>query len=180
MNLWINLVLFQLGWVATVWGAGAGYWWAALMALAVLAAVTFRLSPWPRTDFALMCAACLIGLVIDSAWVQLGLLSFAEPMPFPALAPIWILAMWMSFALTLNHSMGFFKERLLLAGLFGLVGGPLAYWIAGSRFDAVDLTAEPWIVYGTLGVAWAVVTPLLLAMASNWLPKLDPAPASRA
>jgi hypothetical protein len=180
MRLWINLVLFQLGWVVTVWGAGAGYWWSALVALAVLAAVTFKLSPWPRTDFALMCSACLIGLIVDSTWVQLGLLAFAEPLPFPALAPLWILAMWMSFALTLNHSMGFFKQHLLLAGMLGLIGGPLAYWVAGTRFAAVELKAEPWIVYGALALAWAIVTPLLLAMASNWIPKLDPAPASRA
>ena len=44
MNILLNLVLFQLGWVATVAGAGNGMWWAGPLSLVVLAVVTFRLS----------------------------------------------------------------------------------------------------------------------------------------
>lgn len=179
MNMLLNLVLFQIGWVVTVFGAGAGYWWAGPISLLVLAAVFFKLTPWPRTDFALMCAACLIGLIIDTAYVQFGLLRFAEPVPFMGLAPIWILGMWMSFALTLNHSMRFFKQRLGLAAVFGLVGGPLAYFVAADKFAAADMLAAPWLVYGTIGVVWALVTPLLLWLASSWLPRFDPELRSR-
>jgi hypothetical protein len=179
MNIVLNLVLFQIGWVITVAGAGQGAWWAGPLSLAALAAVTFKLSPWPRTDLALLCTACLIGLLVDSAYVQLGLLRFAEPIPFMGLAPIWILGMWMSFALTLNHSMRMFKAHLGLAALFGLIGGPIAYYVAGRNFAAVEMLAGPWAVYGTIAVVWAVVTPLLLALASNWVPKLDPERAVR-
>jgi hypothetical protein len=175
MNTLLNLVLFQLGWVCTVAGAGQGWWWAGPIGLVVFAAVTFTLTPWPRTDLALMCTACFVGLLVDSAYVQLGLMRFAEPVPFMTLAPIWILGMWMSFALTLNHSMRFFKGRLPLAALFGLIGGPLAYWVAEHKFAAVEMTASLWTVYLTLGLVWGVMTPLLLALASNWVPKLDPA-----
>lgn len=174
MNTWLNLVLFQLTWVVTVAGAGHGWWWAGPLALIVFAGIAFRLTPWPRTDLALMCAACLVGVVIDSAYVMLGLMRFAEPVPFMTLAPIWILGMWMSFALTLNHSMAFFKQRLGLAALFGLVGGPMAYWVAASRFGAVELTGSPLAVYGVLALVWGVITPLLLRLASQWLPRLDP------
>jgi hypothetical protein len=178
MNILLNLVLFQLGWIATVAGAGNGMWWAGPLSLVVLAAVTFRLSPWPRTDLALVCSACLLGLVIDSAYIQFGLMRFAEPVPFMDLAPIWILGMWMSFALTLNHSMRVFKRHLLAAGVFGLVGGPLAYYVAGRNFHAVEMLASPWLVYGSIAVVWGLVTPMLLAMADRWLPAFDP-PAAR-
>lgn len=174
MNIWLNLVLFQLGWVATVAGAGHGYWWAGPLSLLAYAGLVFRLTPWPRTDFALVCSACLLGLAIDSAYIQLGLLRFAEPVPFAGLAPIWILGMWMSFALTLNHSMRFFHGRLALAAVFGLVGGPLAYWVAGSKFAAVEMLGDVRLGYLAIGVVWAVVTPLLIALAARWLPELDP------
>lgn len=174
MNVLLNLVLFQLGWVATVAGAGAGYWWAGPLGLLAFAAVTFKLTPWPRTDLALLCVSCLIGLVVDTAYVQLGLMRFAEPVPFMDLAPIWILGMWMSFALTLNHSMRLFKAHLLAAAVFGLVGGPLAYYVAASKFGAVEMLGSTQLVYGTVAVVWAVMTPLLLWLASAWLPKLDP------
>lgn len=175
MNIILNLVLFQIGWVITVYGAGHDVWWAGPMFLLVLAAVTFKLSPWPRTDLALLCSACLIGLIVDSAYVQFGLLRFAEPVPFANLAPIWILGMWMSFALTLNHSMRLFKSHLGLAAVFGLIGGPMAYYVAGQKFAAVEMLASPWLVYGAIAVVWAIMTPLLLMLASSWVPRLDPA-----
>jgi hypothetical protein len=174
MNLLLNLVLFQIGWVITVSGAGKGFWWAGPISLLVLAAVTFKLTPWPRTDLALVCVACLIGLAVDTAYIQLGLLRFAEPVPFMGLAPIWILGMWMSFALTLNHSMRYFKQHPGLAAMFGLVGGPLAYFVASRNFGAAEMLAAPWLVYGSIGVVWAVVTPMLLSLATHWLPRFDP------
>lgn len=174
MHILLNLVLFQVVWVSTVAGAAAGYWWLGPLVLLPFTAVVLRLSPWPRTDVALMCAACLVGVVVDSAYVQLGLMHFAEPVPFTGLAPIWILGMWMSFALTLNHSMRPFKAHLLWAGVFGLVGGPLAYWVAASKFNAVQMIGDPVWAYGTVGLAWALVTPGLLWLASTWLPYLDP------
>ncbi len=177
MHVLLNLVLFQVAWVVTVAGAGAGYWWAGLAATAALGAIVFRLSPWPRTDFTLLCVACLVGVVVDSLYVQAGLLRYAEPVPFTGLAPIWIVAMWMSFALTLNHSMRFFKGKPVLSAIFGLVGGPLAYWVAQSKFAAVEFLWEPIWVYGVLGVAWAILTPFLMYLATSWLPRFDPAPA---
>ncbi|MCP5474017.1 MAG: DUF2878 domain-containing protein [Rhodanobacteraceae bacterium] len=175
MNIVLNLVLFQIGWVVTVFGAGHDAWWAGPLSLLILAAITFKLTPWPRTDMALVCVACLVGLIVDSAYVQFGLLRFAEPVPFDGLAPIWILGMWMSFALTLNHSMRVFKPHLGLAALFGLIGGPVAYYVAGSKFAAVEMLASPWLVYGAIAVVWGLLTPLLLMLASSWVPKLDPA-----
>lgn len=174
MNVLLNLVLFQIGWVITVAGAGAGLWWAGPLSLLAFAAVTFKLTPWPRTDLALMCLACLIGLIVDTGFVQSGLLRYSEPVPFMGLAPIWILGMWMSFALTLNHSLGLFKKHLAMATLFGLAGGPLAYYIAASRFAAVEMLASPALAYGVIAVVWALATPLLLALATHWLPRFDP------
>ncbi len=174
MNILLNLILFQIGWVATVAGAGQGLWWTGPISLFVMAAVTFKLSPWPRTDLALMCVACLIGLIVDTAYIYFELVRFAEPVPFMELAPIWILGMWMSFALTLNHSMRLFKNHLLAATIFGLLGGPLAYYVAVQNFAAAEIVATPWLAYTVIGIVWAIMTPLLLVLAKSWLPKLDP------
>lgn len=175
-----NVVLFQLVWIITVVSAGAGLWWPGLLALAGFAAYVLPRSPWPRCDLLLVCVACLLGLAIDSAYVQLDLLRFAEPVPFTGLAPIWILGMWMSFALTLNHSLRLFKTHLWWSALFGLLGGPIAYWVAGTRFAAVEVIGPPWIAYAAIGVAWALVTPALLLLARHCLPRLDPPAAHTA
>lgn len=173
MPLWLNLVLFQLTWVATVAGAGQNRWWVGPIALVVLAVVVFRLTPWPRSDFALLCLCCFLGLAIDTAYVQLGLLRFAEPVPFDDLAPIWILCMWMSFALTLNHSLRHFHGRPLIAALFGLLGGPFAYYVAASKFDAAEILGDVRLAYLAIGISWALVTPLLVALAGRWQLEFD-------
>lgn len=178
MPLWLNLVLFQLAWVVTVAGAGQGYWWAGPIALVVLAAVVFRLTACPRSDFALLCFCCFVGLGVDSAWIQFGLLRFAEPVPFEDLAPIWILGMWMCFALTLNHSMRYFHGRPLLAAIFGLLGGPLAYSIAAGKFGAAEILGDERIAYAAIGLSWALVTPALVALAGRWRVDFDHQSAS--
>ena len=69
-------------------------------------------------------------------------------------------------------------HALVIASGVALVGGPLAYYVAGRNFHAVEMLASPWLVYGSIAVVWGLVTPMLLAMADRWLPAFDP-PAAR-
>ncbi len=170
MPFLLNLILFQLCWIAAVGGAGLGYWWAGPVAAVVFAAVVLKTSRWPRADMELAGLAAVVGFVVDSAYVNFGLLQFAAPVPTPHLAPIWIVAMWVSFALTLNHSLSFLKGRPLMAFVFGLIGGPFAYYVAAQKFGAAQLTAAPMTVYLTLAVAWGLVTPILMGLATRRVP----------
>jgi hypothetical protein len=164
-----NLVGFQLVWVAAVFGAAQGLWWPGVFALLLFAGWQLGVNRDWRSDAMLVAIAAVAGFAIDSLWVQLGWMNFASPLPWPQLAPVWIVAMWAGFALTLNHSMALFKEHLWLAALFGLIGGPFAYWIAASAWHAVVI--DGWLPYLGLGLAWAVVTPALLVMADRLQPR---------
>lgn len=170
MPFLLNLILFQLCWIAAVAGAGQGYWWAGPVAVLVFLAVTLKTSRWPRADMELAGIAAVLGFVIDSAYVNFGLLQFAAPVPTPHVAPIWIVAMWVSFALTLNHSLSFLKRKHWLSLIFGLVGGPLAYYVAAQKFAAAQLTAAPLTVYLTLAIAWGLATPILMGLAARRVP----------
>lgn len=170
MPFLLNLILFQLCWIAAVAGAGQGYWWAGPVAVLAFVAVVLRYSPWPRADLKLLGLACLVGLLVDTAYVQLDLLRFASPIPSNAVAPIWIIGMWASFALTLNHSLSFLKGRHLWSIIFGLVGGPFAYFVAARNFGAAEVTGAPVVAYAAIGIAWAVVTPVLMELAQRLVP----------
>lgn len=161
-----NLLAFQALWLVFVGGAGRGHWWPGLLGLMLFLAWQIPRSKWPRADLVLVVVAAVLGALVDTAWVWLGL-RYAEPVPHPGLAPIWIVGMWMAFALTLNHSLRFFQHHLAWAALFGLVGGPLAYHVAATQFAAVRFPEPAWPAYLALALAWAVVTPLLLRLASN-------------
>ncbi len=170
MPFLLNLILFQACWMAAVAGAGQGYWWTGPAAVLVFMAIVLKTSRWPRADLELAGIAAVAGFMIDSAYVHYGLLQFAAPVPTPYLAPIWIVGMWVSFALTLNHSLSFLKGRPVIATVFGLIGGPVAYYVAAQKFGAATLTAAPLTVYLTLAIAWGLVTPILMGLATRRVP----------
>lgn len=170
------MVLYQATWLAAVAGAGQGLWWPGLVVLAVFAALQLGLGPWRRADACLFVGVSLLGFVLDSTFVQFGLMRFQAPVPWPSLAPVWMVALWTSFALTLNHSLAFLQNRPLFAALLGAIGAPLAYWAAGRGWHAVAFPLGAAPMFGTTAIVWALLMPLL-SRAALRLRTLDAAPA---
>ncbi len=163
-TLLANVLLFQAGWFACVLGAANGAAW--LGPAVAAAAVGWHLAraAAPRPEAALIGVAALAGLAFETALVHSGWLHFDPAgMPFEALAPFWMVALWALFATTLNVSLRALHGRWRVAALLGAVGGPLAY-AGGARLGAlewVDATAA----LAAIGIGWAVLTPLLLLAA---------------
>jgi hypothetical protein len=128
------------------------------------AAAHFAWTPDRRSDLRMLAIALAMGVVADSLLAATGVLAFASPWPWTFAAPVWILAMWAGFALTLNHSMAFLHGRWLMAAGFGAIGGPLAYWGAARGFDAVDFSLGLPIALASLAVVWGVAMPALYAL----------------
>ena len=90
-----------------------------------------------------------------------------RPVPWAAAAPVWIVALWMGFALTLNHSMAALKTRPWAAVALGVIGGPLAYLVAQNAWQAVTLSQPAWQPLAALALAWGALTPALLALGTR-------------
>ena len=82
-----------------------------------------------------------------------------------ATAPYWIGAMWVLFATTLNVGMRWLRKNLLVAALFGGLGGPMSF-LAGEKAGAVTFpdTSTALVV---IGLGWAVLLPLLVRFAAR-------------
>lgn len=168
MKRWLpNLIGFQLVWMASVGGAAQGWWWAGPAVLVLFAGWQLATTTTRRSDVRLMLFCAVFGLLLDSLWVQASFMRFASPFPDPRLAPIWIVAMWVGFALTVNHSLSGLKPLPWLGAALGLLGGPLAYFAAERAWGAVQIAPSVW-PYVWLGVAWALVTPALLWLGDYW------------
>jgi Na+/glutamate symporter len=93
---------------------------------------------------------------MDSILVQSQSLQFACPYPLPGLAPVWIMALWLGFALTLNHSLRSIYAKALPTFLFGLLGGPVAYGIATMRFEAMSVQGSTLECALWIGLVWGI------------------------
>jgi hypothetical protein len=162
-SLVLNFVGFQATWWALILGAANGLW---------LAGVGFAFgwfllhlrsqgSVWP-VDLKLGVAAVLMGAVLDSSLVLLGLLEFPAAASVGPLTPPWMLALWVAFAFTLGHSLSWLAGRYLLATLVGAICGPLAY-TGGQAMGAV-LLIQPVGSWLAVGAIYAFATPALLML----------------
>lgn len=168
MKAWLpNLIGFQLVWMAAVGGAAQGWWWAGPAAVAVFATWQLSVTSMRRSDLRLLAFCALLGAAVDTLWVQAGFMRFDAALPDPRVAPIWIVAMWVGFGLTVNHSLSGLKPLPWLGALLGLLGGPLAYWAAERAWGAVEIADSVW-PFIALGVAWAIITPVLLYLGDRW------------
>jgi Protein of unknown function (DUF2878) len=169
-KLW-NFIGFQLTWVAAVGGAARGFWWLGPAALLLFAAYQLSVSPNRRADLRIMLLALGLGLLVDGLLHGSGMIFYtSDVQPWSAkwLAPVWILSLWLAFALALNHSMAYLQKYLALSALMGLIAGPLSYWFAEGTWHAIFIREPKWQVFAALAVAWGLVTPLMLWSAANW------------
>lgn len=106
--------------------------------------------------------AVVVGFGLDSLLFKLQLLESPHERLW-ALGPLWLMALWLSFATTIRHSLGWLTGRPVLQVLLGLVGGPLAY-LGGESLGALTVNG----LWGTVGVmvVYSVTVPALFITAS--------------
>jgi Protein of unknown function (DUF2878) len=175
MSNWINILFYQLTWFAAVFGAARGWWWTGLLVLLPFLVWQLRIGPSRNVDVVLLACTGTLGFALDSLLAQTGLIHYVASWPIPGLAPIWIVALWLAFSLTLNHSLAFLQSRLLLASVLGALGAPLAYGVAGVGWGALSFPGSRASALFALGLAWALVTPALLGLA-RFLDRRQPIP----
>ncbi len=160
-----NLILFKAGWAACVLGAANGMAWLGAAAVAAIALEHLRTARVPGREISLLAIAAGLGLVWESTLVSLGLLDYGSGNFLTGFAPYWIVAMWVLFATTLNVGMKWLKRHWLLAAMAGGIGGPMAFF-AGERSGAVTFAHAP-TALAAIAVGWAVLLPLLTALADR-------------
>lgn len=168
----INLIFFQLVWLAIVAGPGIGIPWLGLPAIILFAGYHFYSSETARADAILVAASVLLGLFVETVYLRLGILNYAFNLPSEEFAPFWILFLWANFALTLNTGLRWLHGHFAAAAALGFVGAPLAYF-SGVKLGAASIGMDPIVAYLGIAVSWAIVTPKLLLFAGILLEKND-------
>lgn len=162
MSLVINILIYQMVWFLCVFKGDGG----AFLALFLLAFHLQR-STHLREDLKMMLVLLLVGLVVDGAIRYFGLISYrvdGVPIPF------WLAVVWLALAILPHHSLNWLKGRPLLSIVFASIGGPLAYW-AGVRFGSAEFNSPLLLSLAVLATVWALMWPLVMAVANRILPR---------
>lgn len=169
MKLWLNFVGYEAVWFCAVIAAAYGLVWPGPLAFVLFAACQVGLATQRRVQLQLMVVAITCGMVIDGLLAASGWIDYAARGPAlpPGGAPLWILALWGAFALTLTESLRYLQKNLWIACLFGAIGGPLAYWFAARAWGVVRFAEPSWHAWLALAVGWGLAMPLLAGMARH-------------
>lgn len=162
----LNFILFQISWFACVVGASKQMPWLGVMV--VLSCVAWHLAnaKSARSELVLLLTALLIGGLFDQMLQATGLVYYQSHGWSASLVPVWILALWLAFTTTLNVSLRWMQGKGLVAALFGLIGGPLAY-MGAEKLGAISFN-HIFLQYVVLGLGWAIITPLLLKISQRF------------
>jgi len=162
-----NFLFFQIGWFATVAGAGLGFPWAGPILATVLVAFQLAVAPDRGGRLRTVVAVAALGTLLDTVLRWTGVTDFPGWPATPWPCPPWITALWALYATTLGSSLAWLQGRPVPAALLGAVSGPLSY-LAGERLGAVVLAPDPVQRWGVLALAWAVAVPVTLAIARRF------------
>lgn len=165
----VNFAVFQAAWFACVLGAARGWLWAAPAAAFVAMAVHLTITSSRRTELLILLGVASMGIAADIALVMTGVVSMRHEAFGMAATLVWFASLWIAFATTLNSSMSwltrFRYRKILIATLFGAIGGPLAY-LAGQRLGAVALPRDSSLA--VLALEWAILMPLAVTIAARF------------
>lgn len=160
----LNFILFQLAWFSCVIGAAKGQPWLGVMITVLTLIWHLKQTKQLQYELKILVTSLLIGAVLDQSLLSLNLIDYQDHGWNASVVPVWILALWLAFATTLNMSLAWMHKKRLISFFFGMIGGPLAY-IAAERLGAVTILHQG--SYVALALGWATVTPLLLFIADR-------------
>ena len=165
-----QFLAFNVAWASAVAGGAGGWPWAgSLPAVALLGLHLFLSRGYRRAEATLAFAVLAFGVLLETVFVNTGLITFAGRPVLGVLPPIWVWALWLGFASLPNGSLGWLRGRTILQMMLGAVCGPLAYW-TGERMGAAVLAAAPSALL-FIALGWALAFPAIMRMAEAVSPR---------
>lgn len=165
LSIYLNFIIFQSAWFITILSAASGFAWLGpgftfLWMLLHLAYVNER----RLAELDLLIFAAISGYFLDSLLVLLSFITFPPQTALGAPSTLWMIALWINLAATLNVSLKWIHGNFILAALLGGIGGPLTYY-AGSRLGALEINGL-WSLLA-ISVEWLIAMPVLLWFAQR-------------
>jgi|GEM_PF-114014 len=154
-----NFLFFNGMWLLCVLGRENWLWLSVTLILSYSWLLLARTS-LSKTQLLL---PALFGIGIDSFMLMSGMFEFTSPF-----LPLWLIMLWLVFASTLQQSLRWLGNRVMLTAILGAIAFPLNYSV-GEKLGAVTFSAPYSQVIAVMASIWLLGLPLLFAISNNTL-----------
>jgi len=161
MRLFADLLLFVMGWQASIFAAARG--WPFLGPVVVSGLILLHACTWdqPTRRLQILCLTAVIGTLLESLAIRGRLYIPVDLAHASLLCPLWITGLWMLVGTVLPSLCQVLRHRLWLASLLGGAAAaaayPLAVWLG-----AIQTLQSPLVAIISWTLSWAVILPILL------------------
>lgn len=157
----LNLVVFQIGWMVCVLG---GDLYATAYTLgAVLIHQLFLVER--QSEWLFIAIVTAVGCTWDSLMAMSGVMIYTDA-SFIGI-PLWLICLWVLFAMTFMHALYWLRRYLLLAAVFAAVFGPFSYWV-GDELSSADIGSPLMMSLAIMAAGWAVLFPAGMYLTSRF------------
>ena len=153
-----NIIGFQTGWWACVLGARNGYPYLGPLVMSIFLFIHFSRLDNRNKELSFTVIVGLIGTLVDTMLLQTNIIEY-QGVYIDNIAPLWITAMWVGFAATINHSLVWLTNKWIMSFLLGAIFGPLSYF-TGIKFEALYFEVS-FLTMSVLTLLWGLVVPYL-------------------
>lgn len=133
--------------------------WATLLMVIVLYASAYSYLWQQRKSLLIL---VVVGLLAEYLVVAAGVITFTGT----DYLPWWLVLLWVGFSAMALVVFGWLGRRYWLAGLAGIIFGPVTYF-AGVRLGAAELLVNPWIAGAVYSFIWACLMMLILYLINS-------------
>lgn len=152
----LNGGFFYIGFFIAILGAANGaFWWGPSFFLAILV-IHLIFYGNPKKELLFVLLICLFGYAVELAFVYNQIISYKTELQTPV--PLWIISVWGMYAMTVDHSLSWMKQRKWLAFPLGAISAPFSY-LAGVKIGAATILSPFSTFCLVIGFAWFWIVP---------------------
>jgi hypothetical protein len=157
----LNLAVFQIGWMVCVLG---GDIYALAYTLGAVLIHQFFLVEH-KSEWLFITIVTVVGCLWDSLMALSGVMIYADATAIGI--PVWLMCLWVLFAMTFMHALAWLRRYLWLAAAFAGIFGPLSYWV-GDELSTANVGAPLIGSLAIMALGWAVLFPAGMYLTSRF------------
>lgn len=122
---------------------------------------------------ALTLSVCaFLGITTDQVLLTVGVLEY-ENGSTAFFIPGWLICLWVAFATAIRGAFSWLHRYPIWAAIFGLLAGPINYWIGAELSPTLAIGGPIYISLITLAIVWLMLLPSLVISGSRLMDTLQ-------